>query len=450
VSAKNLDRPLICKIFNPTYDLVIMRYVITFIFITLTFSSRLRLLDDTSSGQNTSQFPFTDQDMLTFQSNNYYLFADVEHCMHNMTGNSNTTNASFNSHGECGRIIGIPLQGNQSLQQNIPLQFQVQKGRQDFYCIKSTNYSDGFLYFEGQHCTNLTQDTQCGDIVFKKNNTCSEEFGWHILNINNFWVFQSAAFPNSYLYFNSQNCQGGHGGQIGGQFGNQTGALAGGQTGAVAGNNNTRLLIDEQNGNQTGALGNQTGALGNQTGALGNQTGALGNQTGALGNLTWNADTQTWEIRNQTGATGNQTEGLVNNTRLLIDEQQGNQTWNAGNQTWNAGNQTGAIGNYTGAAGNQTEGQNNTRLLIDEQIGGQAGGLNNTMNNSMSNSTNANSNASNANSNLYHSNDGCGKLIPYFIKDLNSIQQGNQQYQSLFFTINKLEMQQLNNTLGGQ
>jgi hypothetical protein len=222
-----------------------MRIYITLLFIALAFSTTIRqapvlnttVVNQPISGQGQNQINFTDNDILTFRFfNNYYMFTDAEECLpnQNMTtggnnmGNRNMTNIDagrnftnvdyqglnfthidLGNRSNCGRFLGLPItfQGNLDviLSQNNPLHFQLIRGEQDFYCIRSRLYN-AFLFLDGQQCSGINTEQQCGRVVLNNANKCERQFGWRIININNLYAFQSIAFPNIYLYFDNTGC----------------------------------------------------------------------------------------------------------------------------------------------------------------------------------------------------------------------------------------------------
>ena len=82
-------------------------------------------------------------------------------------------------------------------------------GTQDFFCLQNLQFNS-FLSIEGTSCLNLTGDRQCGRLYLHKLNNmiCTQQYGWRIRFIQNYYVLESVQFPGVYLYFNLNACSG--------------------------------------------------------------------------------------------------------------------------------------------------------------------------------------------------------------------------------------------------
>jgi hypothetical protein len=116
--------------------------------------------------------------------------------------------------GKCGMAYGLNLPLSNLTTANISdvlaqrpvFQFNLVQS-QDFFCLKSV-LLNSFLMLEGSDCSNITTKRECDKIVLYKvkGDNCTQVYGWRLKHIQNYYVLQSAQYPNVYFYFSAEKC----------------------------------------------------------------------------------------------------------------------------------------------------------------------------------------------------------------------------------------------------
>jgi hypothetical protein len=116
--------------------------------------------------------------------------------------------------GKCGVAFGLnlPLSNittaniSDVLAQRPEIQFSLVQS-QDFFCLRSVKLNS-FLMLEGPDCSNITTKRECGRVVLNKvqGDNCTQAYGWRFKYIQNYYVLQSAQYPNVFFYFSAEKC----------------------------------------------------------------------------------------------------------------------------------------------------------------------------------------------------------------------------------------------------